>query len=43
LQFTLTVLLMRFLFHIEIAGSVLQLYPVGLLFVGAVLGLTGCR
>jgi ABC-2 type transport system permease protein len=38
-QFTLTVLLMRFLFHIVIAGSVLQLYLVGFLFMAAVLGL----
>jgi ABC-2 type transport system permease protein len=38
-QFTLTVLLMRFLFQIEIAGSVLQLYLVGFLFMAAVLGL----
>lgn len=38
-QFTLTILLMRFLFHIEIAGSVLQLYLVGFLFMAAVLGL----
>lgn len=38
-QFTLTVLLMRFLFHIEIAGSVLELYLVGFLFMAAVLGL----
>ena len=38
-QFTLTILLMRFLFKIEIAGSVLQLYLVGFLFMAAVLGL----
>lgn len=38
-QFTLTVLLMRFLFGIEIAGSVVQLYIVGFLFMAAVLGL----
>jgi ABC-2 type transport system permease protein len=38
-QFTLTVLMMRFLFKIEIAGSVLQLYFVGFLFMAAVLGL----
>ncbi|HEX8619945.1 MAG TPA: ABC transporter permease [Thermoanaerobaculia bacterium] len=38
-QFTLTVLLMRFLFDIEIVGSVLQLYAVGFLFMAAVLGL----
>jgi ABC-2 type transport system permease protein len=38
-QFTLTVLLMRYLFKIEIVGSVLQLYAVGFLFMAAVLGL----
>ena len=38
-QFTLTILLMRFLFRIEIAGSLLQLYLVGFLFMAAVLGL----
>ena len=38
-QFTLTLLLMRFLFKIEIMGSVLELYVVGFLFMGAVLGL----
>ena len=38
-QFTLTLLLMRYLFRIEIAGSVLQLYLVGFLFMAAVLGL----
>jgi ABC-2 type transport system permease protein len=38
-QFTLTVLLMRYLFKIEIVGSVLQLYLVGFLFMAAVLGL----
>jgi ABC-2 type transport system permease protein len=38
-QFTLTILLMRFLFRIEIAGSLLELYLVGFLFMAAVLGL----
>lgn len=38
-QFTLTILLMRFLFGIEIMGSVVQLYLVGFLFMAAVLGL----
>ena len=38
-QFTLTILLMRFLFDIRIAGSVIQLYIVGFLFMAAVLGL----
>ena len=38
-QFTLTILLMRFLFKIEIMGSVLELYFVGFLFMAAVLGL----
>lgn len=38
-QFTLTILLMRYLFRIEIAGSILQLYLVGFLFMAAVLGL----
>jgi ABC-2 type transport system permease protein len=38
-QFTLTLLLMRFLFRIEIAGSIFQLYVVGFLFMAAVLGL----
>jgi ABC-2 type transport system permease protein len=38
-QFTLAVLLMRFLFKIEIVGSVLDLYIVGFLFMAAVLGL----
>jgi ABC-2 type transport system permease protein len=39
LQFTLTVLLMRFLFGIVIQGSLLELYLVGLMFIAAVLGL----
>ncbi|HYC92764.1 MAG TPA: ABC transporter permease [Thermoanaerobaculia bacterium] len=38
-QFTLAVLLMRFLFKVEIMGSVLELYVVGFLFMAAVLGL----
>lgn len=38
-QFTLTILLMRFLFKIPIMGSLLQLYLVGFLFMAAVLGL----
>ncbi len=38
-QFTLAVLLMRFLFDIRIMGSVLDLYIVGFLFMAAVLGL----
>jgi ABC-2 type transport system permease protein len=38
-QFTLTVLLMRYLFQVEIMGSVIELYIVGFLFMGAVLGL----
>ena len=38
-QFTLAVLLMRWLFHIEIMGSVVDLYVVGFLFMAAVLGL----
>lgn len=38
-QLTLTILLMRYLFKIEIAGSVIQLYLVGFLFMAAVLGL----
>ena len=38
-QFTMTVLLMRFLFQIPIMGSVLELYLVGFLFMAAVLGL----
>ncbi|HEX6100506.1 MAG TPA: ABC transporter permease [Thermoanaerobaculia bacterium] len=38
-QFTLAVLLMRFLFKVQIMGSVLELYVVGFLFMAAVLGL----
>jgi ABC-2 type transport system permease protein len=38
-QFTLAVLLMRFLFKVEIMGSVFELYIVGFLFMAAVLGL----
>jgi len=38
-QFTMTLLLMRFLFRIEIMGSVLELYLAGFLFMAAVLGL----
>ena len=38
-QFTLAVLLMRWLFKVEIMGSVAQLYVVGFLFMAAVLGL----
>jgi ABC-2 type transport system permease protein len=38
-QFTLTVLLMRYLFGVHIMGSVFQLYLVGFLFMAAVLGL----
>ena len=38
-QFTMTVLLMRYLFQIRIMGSVLELYLVGFLFMAAVLGL----
>jgi ABC-2 type transport system permease protein len=38
-QFTLVVLLMRFLFGIHIMGSVIDLYVAGFLFMAAVLGL----
>ncbi len=38
-QLTLTVVLMRYLFDIPIAGSVLLLYAVALLFIASVLGL----
>jgi ABC-2 type transport system permease protein len=38
-QFTMTVVLMRYLFGIRIMGSVLELYVVGFLFMAAVLGL----
>ncbi len=39
LQLTMTILLMRYLFRVEIQGSVLELYVVGFLFIAAVLGL----
>ena len=39
IQFTLAVLLMRYLFKVEIMGSVIELYVVGFLFMAAVLGL----
>jgi ABC-2 type transport system permease protein len=38
-QLTLIVVLMRFLFRVPIAGSVVQLYLAGLIFIAAVLGL----
>jgi ABC-2 type transport system permease protein len=38
-QFTLAVILMRWLFHVEIMGSVGALYLAGFLFMAAVLGL----
>ena len=38
-QLTLIIILMRFLFRVPIAGSVLELYAVGLMFIAAVLGL----
>jgi ABC-2 type transport system permease protein len=38
-QLTLIICLMRFLFQVPIAGSVLELYLVGLMFIAAVLGL----
>ncbi len=38
-QLTLIVGLMRFLFKVPIAGSVVQLYAAGLIFIAAVLGL----
>jgi ABC-2 type transport system permease protein len=38
-QLTLIIVLMRFLFQVPIAGSVLELYLVGLMFIAAVLGL----
>ena len=38
-QFTMTLLLMRYLFDIHIMGSVFELYIVGFLFMAAVLGL----
>ena len=38
-QLTMTLVLMRYLFDIEIQGSVAELYAVGLIFIAAVLGL----
>jgi ABC-2 type transport system permease protein len=38
-QLTLIIVLMRFLFQVPIAGSVFELYLVGLMFIAAVLGL----
>jgi len=38
-QFTMTLVLMRYLFQIPIMGSVAELYVVGFLFMAAVLGL----
>jgi len=38
-QFTMTIVLMRYLFQIPIMGSVAELYVVGFLFMAAVLGL----
>ena len=38
-QLTLIIILMRFLFQVPIAGSVVELYLVGLMFIAAVLGL----
>jgi ABC-2 type transport system permease protein len=38
-QLTMTLVLMRYLFDIEIQGSVVELYAVGLIFIAAVLGL----
>ena len=38
-QLTLIIVLMRFLFQVPIAGSVVELYLVGLMFIAAVLGL----
>lgn len=38
-QLTLIIVLMRFLFQVPIAGSVVELYAVGLMFIAAVLGL----
>lgn len=38
-QLTLIVVLMLFLFRVPIAGSIVQLYAAGLLFIAAVLGL----
>ncbi len=39
IQLTMVILLMRFLFKIQIQGSILELYVVGILFIAAVLGL----
>jgi ABC-2 type transport system permease protein len=39
LQLTIIVLLMLFLFHIPIAGSILELYVIAFLFIASVLGL----
>ncbi len=38
-QLTLIIVLMRFLFQVPIAGSIVELYLVGLMFIAAVLGL----
>jgi len=38
-QLTMTLVLMRFLFHIPIRGNVFELYAIGFLFIAAVLGL----
>ena len=38
-QLTLIIVLMRFLFQVPIAGSVVELYLVGFMFIAAVLGL----
>ncbi len=38
-QLTMTLVLMRFLFDIQIQGSVASLYAIGLIFIAAVLGL----
>ena len=38
-QLTLIIVLMRYLFRVPIAGSVVELYLVGLMFIAAVLGL----
>ena len=38
-QLTLIVVLMRFLFEVRIAGSIIELYAAGLIFIAAVLGL----
>ena len=39
LQLTMIAVLMRFLFKVQIAGSVVELYAAGLVFIAAVLGL----